>query len=298
MSRLVLGTVQLGMDYGVANQHGQPSFEEALSIVQTAWDGGVRQFDTAQGYGESEVVLGHAFRELSITDKVKVTSKLHPKHASGDVNEVMASVKDSLDRLGVTQLDCLMWHRESVLDGSPDDVVSKISALREQGLAASFGVSVYSPAAATKALKSDWCNVVQIPGNILDRRFENAGVFDLALQQGKTLCLRSIFLQGLLLMALHKAVEKVPPAEKALRMASEIANQAGVSLLTLCIAYVREAYPNVRILFGAEAANQVEEVLMSWQTPLRDGLHQRIINEFSSVDERIVNPVMWKEFEA
>ena len=71
----VLGTAQLGFDYGVVNRAGKPEFESACEIVSAAWQGGVRQFDTAQGYGESEAVLGRIFQELHIEGSVKIHTK-------------------------------------------------------------------------------------------------------------------------------------------------------------------------------------------------------------------------------
>ena len=61
MDRLVLGTAQLGMDYGIANTQGRPAFEEAVELVRCYWERGVREFDTAQDYGDSEKILGRVF---------------------------------------------------------------------------------------------------------------------------------------------------------------------------------------------------------------------------------------------
>jgi len=55
-SHLVLGTAQLGLPYGIANQTGQPDQVVATAIIREAWNQGIREFDTAQGYGDSEQV--------------------------------------------------------------------------------------------------------------------------------------------------------------------------------------------------------------------------------------------------
>lgn len=57
-SRLVLGTAQLGMKYGIANTSGAPAKDEAFAILDAALEGGINTFDTAAAYGESEGVLG------------------------------------------------------------------------------------------------------------------------------------------------------------------------------------------------------------------------------------------------
>ena len=56
--RLVLGTVQFGLLYGIANQVGKVSRDEVAEILGHARAAGVDTLDTAIGYGDSEVILG------------------------------------------------------------------------------------------------------------------------------------------------------------------------------------------------------------------------------------------------
>ena len=77
--RLVLGTAQLGMSYGIANSMGQPDQDVANAIVREAWDSGICKFDTAQAYGDSERVLGAALNVLGVVSVAKVISKLDPR---------------------------------------------------------------------------------------------------------------------------------------------------------------------------------------------------------------------------
>ena len=66
LSRLMLGTVQFGMPYGVANRMGQPDYGDVLAMVAAAIEGGVNCFDTAAAYGSSEEVLGRAMSFASL----------------------------------------------------------------------------------------------------------------------------------------------------------------------------------------------------------------------------------------
>ena len=66
-----LGTVQLGMPYGISNRSGQPSREIARQMLDTAYDLGVRALDTASDYGTSEEILGNE----RAPDKFHITSK-------------------------------------------------------------------------------------------------------------------------------------------------------------------------------------------------------------------------------
>jgi hypothetical protein len=52
--RLVLGTAQPAINYGIANKSGRSNSDLAKEIVQTTWENGIREYDTAQGYGEKD----------------------------------------------------------------------------------------------------------------------------------------------------------------------------------------------------------------------------------------------------
>ena len=72
----MVGTVQFGMTYGIANQQGRPSRKEVLEIIKFGYESGICDYDTAAVYGESEEVLGQCFKDLGICNKVNVFTKI------------------------------------------------------------------------------------------------------------------------------------------------------------------------------------------------------------------------------
>ena len=58
MGKLALGTVQFGLEYGIANKTGRPSETEISKILSTADRGGINLLDTAAEYGACERILG------------------------------------------------------------------------------------------------------------------------------------------------------------------------------------------------------------------------------------------------
>jgi len=200
-SRLVLGTAQLGMNYGISNKAGQPDLKTAEMIVRTAWEAGVCEFDTAQVYGQSEHVLGRCLKNIGITDKAKIISKFDPSIDHFDRAALSSALTRSLHDLGIQSLYGLMLHEEDMLDSWATGLESNLLGMVDSGRVGHVGVSVYSPEKAIQALNIESISMVQLPTNIMDRRFERAEVFDLAEDTGKTIYIRSIFLQGLLLMS-------------------------------------------------------------------------------------------------
>ena len=114
ISRLVLGTAQLGMDYGIANKSGRPNSAMAEEMVETAWENGIKIYDTAQGYGESEKALGKALNSLGLSSDANIITKLDPKLDLLDKDALEQAVRESLTRLEVPSLHGLMLHREKL----------------------------------------------------------------------------------------------------------------------------------------------------------------------------------------
>lgn len=293
VSRLVLGTAQLGMDYGIANTTGQPVYNTARSIVQEAWESGICEFDTAQAYGQSERVLGQVFKDLGIADEARVITKFAPDVDHSDRAALDKALKISMNNLGVESLYGLMLHREDMLDLWEKGLKENLMDIVGSGRVAHVGVSVYSPEKAIQALNTEGISMVQLPTNIIDRRFEKAGLFQLADDVGKTIYIRSIFLQGLLLMSPDALPEHMRFAAPVLGRLSLFAQDVGLNIMELCIGYVKHAFPRTRLVFGEETPAQVRENLKCWNAVWADGLLQRIQTEFEDIDEMILNSSLW-----
>ena len=294
IARLVLGTAQLGMNYGISNRTGQPDLKIAEDIVKTAWESGIREFDTAQAYGESERVLGHCLSRLGITNEVSIISKTNLDIDHLDLTKMQMVLESSLNNLKCDHLHGYLLHREASLDQWDKGLGELLVNLVEKnGLVKNIGVSVYSPERAIQALKTDHISIVQLPSNILDRRFENADVFKLADQLGETIYVRSVFLQGLLLMDGKDIPDKMQFVIPVMERIESIVKETGLSKHELALGYVRKAYPSARIVLGVETQEQLENNVKSWERSLPSGLVEGVKKEFNYVEDKILNPVLW-----
>lgn len=292
-SHLVLGTAQLGMNYGISNRTGQPDLKTAKSIIKTAWESGINEFDTAQAYGQSERVLGRVFKDLSIADEAKVITKFAPDVDHSDRAALNNALEISLNNLGVESLYGLMLHREDMLDLWEKGLKENLTGIADSGRVKHMGVSIYSPERAIQALNTEGISMVQLPTNVIDRRFERAGVFQLADDVGKTIYIRSIFLQGLLLMLPDALPRHMQFADTVLEKLNSLAQDIGLNIKELCIGYIKNVFPHARLVFGAENIEQVKENLKCWNVVWPDEMTQMIQTEFKNVDQIILNPSLW-----
>lgn len=292
-SRLVLGTAQLGMTYGIANRRGQPDAKRARRIVMTAWDKGIREFDTAQAYRSSEQVLGDSIRAIDICREVKVISKFHPEIDHLDSNALERSLKQSTTNLHVDRLFAVLLHNEDCLNLWHKGLGEILVGFRQKGLVDHIGISVYSPKRAIEALETNGLSMVQLPSNILDRRFERAGVFRIAKEKGKQIYVRSVFLQGLMLMSPDDLPSHMQFALPVLRSLNKLAKKWNYSVLELALGYIKQALPQTKVLFGAETVEQLKGNVKHWKTEIPNKMVKKVQDQFDSVDERILDPSLW-----
>jgi aryl-alcohol dehydrogenase-like predicted oxidoreductase len=292
-SNLVLGTAQLGMPYGIANKTGQPDQNEANEIIREAWEHGICEFDTAQGYGTSEEVLGNALLNLGINKKVKIITKFHPDLNILNADLVAKAIDNSLLKLKAEKIYGVLLHREEILINWDRGLLDIIRQLISAGKIQYAGISVYSPQKALQALNTNKIDILQLPTNILDRRFESAEVFNIADKQGKRVYIRSVYLQGLLLLKETEIPEKMSFVRPVLAKIESVCNEMGLSSQELAIGYIKSAFPNARIIFGAEKREQIRENILAWEKQYSNLLIDKVRRVFNNCEERVLNPTLW-----
>lgn len=289
----VLGTAQLGMNYGIANKSGQPDLETAEAIIKSAWNNGVREFDTAQAYGDSEKVLGIVLKKLAISENAKIITKPDPSLDYTDAEEIEKSIEASSSNLGCGSLYCYMLHREELLGLWHNNLGEILLSMVKNNLIENIGVSVYSPSKAIEALNIDGINFIQLPANILDRRFEDFGVFDLAKKKNKTIHIRSVFLQGFIVMDLKDLPVNMEFSRPILEKINKFSLDSNLTKQELAIAYLKKAYPEAKILMGVENVEQMNMNLEIFQKDVSEDIVSKVRNYLNGADERILNPSQW-----
>ena len=293
MQNLVLGTAQLGMPYGIGNRAGQPNPSRAMDIVREARDHGISEFDTAQHYGTSEAVLGEALSGLGLSNRVRIISKFDPGLDHFSSAELARATDRSLKRLGIENLFGLLVHREELIDRWSSGVFQAIQPLILSGKVSHIGISVYSPVNALKALEIREIDMIQLPSNLWDRRFEKAGVFRRAQEKGKRVYIRSIYLQGLLLMDPAEVPTRLERARPFLLALDSLASRAGMTRQALALGYLGSEAPAARIVFGAETPEQVRDTCRNALQGISPELRDEVKTLFAQVPETILNPSQW-----
>lgn len=259
ISELTLGTVQLGLAYGINNAKGMPSFEEASAILDTALSSGIVSFDTAQGYGESELVLKKFF-EKDNRERTLITKVAFRDVDKSQVKDTLFRMaRDSINRLGVEKLPFLKLHSQDMLEIYGDTLVSAMQDLKREGLVDGIGVS-FSDKANLLTL-TDGCgfDCVQIPANIFDSQVITDGSIKKLSDSGCVVFVRSIYLQGLFFKDTNALPEKIKSAKEPLDKLHKLARDAGVRMAELAMTFIRDAEGISSLVLGCDNPTQLLE---------------------------------------
>jgi aryl-alcohol dehydrogenase-like predicted oxidoreductase len=284
--KLALGTVQFGLPYGIANQSGQVSREDAAAIIANARLGGIDTLDTAIAYGESEICLGkvgvHGFKVITklpaIPDNIQdvdcwVTDQMHA----------------SLKRLNVASVYGVLLHRSDQLFGTKGAaLIRSLKRLKYTGVVEKIGVSIYTPSELDRVIDVLLIDIVQAPFNLIDQRLYTSGWLQKLYDSGVEVHARSAFLQGLLLMQPQAIPEKFKYWEPLWGTWHNWLRVNRVSAVEACIAFL-QSFPQItKIVVGVDNPEQLKQLIMAANLDFRSEWPL-----MSSDDENLINPSCW-----
>ncbi len=290
ISKLSLGTVQFGLDYGIANSEGKPSQNCINEIVNHIYEHNINCFDTAQDYGNSEEVLGK-----SLVDKsdIVIVSKLKSELFEENLDK---NISKTLDNLQQKTIFGLLLHDSQLLYRWSQKHSFSVQQLLDDKKIDYFGVSIYSNKDFELAINNDNIQIIQIPFNLFDQRAVTQRWLKRAKEANKLIFIRSIFLQGLFFMNKDELKGNLAKAKPYLERLKELEHKFNLSTAELAMAYVESVAKESVLLFGCDSLAQAKENISSYkQLPI---LKQESLDElkelFSTIPEEITNPTLWR----
>lgn len=301
VSPIGLGTVELGLDYGiqVPGHFGRPDENAAQSLLDAALDAGINLIDTARGYGESEAVLGRVLRGK--WDGIVLATKASAHDADGRVpnatalrQQLITQLETSLRLLQTDHIDLWQIHnvdREVLAMG--ETVAAVFANMQQAGKIRWRGGSFYGAALPVAALQHDLFDVIQVTYSVFDQRITDQ-LLPLARQQNIGVMVRSVLLKG----ALTERADHLPDHLQQLRAHSQHYRQRVAELLpTLTPAQAALAFALAQeqistVLVGMRTVDELASNLLALATTLSpDVLQELAVMRLD--DEDLLNPGTW-----
>ncbi|MCG3189255.1 MAG: hypothetical protein LKCHEGNO_01546 [Burkholderiaceae bacterium] len=279
---LALGTVQFGLRYGLADGPAPVAEREVRTILARAASLGIRMLDTAAVYGDIEARLA----ALAGDEPFRVITKLAPLPDGLRAADAAGWVRRSLDQaaghLGGL-LHGVMFHRADDLLGDAAQALWTAGAEWCATHGCKLGVSCYEPQTLARIRDCFQVALAQLPGNALDQRLRQASP-----AAGVEVHMRSVFLQGLLLMPLAESARRMPRAAPALQRWHAWLREAGLTPLVGALGIAKGVPGPSHCVVGVDNVGQFEEIVAAWrEAPV---LHAEALAES---DLGVIDPRLW-----
>ena len=286
-NKLILGTVQMGLPYGINNTIGKVSLENSMGILEYAFDCGIKTLDTAEAYGNAHEVIG-IFHDRNPNKQFNVITKL-PNEIN---NSIIEKVDTYLDDLKVSQLDTLMFHSFSSYKKNIErfDVLKKLKSDKK---IKNLGVSVYTNDEIEKVLLNDDIDSIQLPFNIFDNANLRGDILKRIKSEGKTVHTRSALLQGLFFKDSNDPNDIVQKLKNEMILLSEISKSNNASISELTLSYCLQQKNIDNVLIGVDSLNQLKDNIKSVDYKIESKTIDKI-NTIKVKNLDLLNPSLWK----
>ena len=286
-SKLILGTVQFGLKYGINNTIGKPKKDEVLSLLKVAYNSGIRVLDTAEAYGNAHQLIGN-YHKKQQDCKFKIITKFphHIKH-----NLIKIKVIEYLDLMNVESLDVMMFHSFDSFK-SNYNALKTLSELKSNGLINNIGVSVYTNTQLESLINEDLITVVQLPFNLLDNFNVRGDLINQLKIKGKVIHTRSAFLQGLFFKKYSDDISIVQALKPHLKTLNEITKKQGCSMEELALSYCINQKNIDNVIIGVDSISQLNANIKAASYEVNKEV-VKCVNNITVENLELLNPSLW-----
>jgi aryl-alcohol dehydrogenase-like predicted oxidoreductase len=282
---LILGTATFGTKYGIANSNNRLSEIEIFQILHEALRLGIKSLDTAPSYGQAEDIIGKFHKQAGVFEIVSKISDVREFSST----KLITSIEESATKLDITRFSAILFHRSEELAKYPTRVVNDVlESILGTGLVETLGVSVYTEEEIRFVAENfPSITLFQVPENIMDRRLYESELVNKLASQGIRFHIRSVFLQGLLLMNTESLSYEFSEAEHGLHNLRRYSDSRSVSVLDSCLNYVSGIGWASGVVIGVNSKKHLQEVVSYRKFEIELGGLQK------SLPENILDPRQW-----
>ena len=284
--KIIIGTAQFGLNYGIANSLGKMKTNEIKKIIKYAKTNHIKNIDTAHAYGDSEQRLGNVgIKNFNVIVKLPATNPTLPYD-----QWVKKSIHSSFKKLKINKADTVLVHNAKFLLNPKmgKKIYEELKKFKNKNIIKNIGVSIYSISDLKNIIKKFPMDVMLISLNIFDQRILNKKIINTLKRKNIKIYTRSTFLQGLLLMPKNKLPAKFNRWEKKFDMWFKELKNKKVSAYDACLDFVLKNKDIDKILIGIDDFKQFKEI---FKDKPKININYKKFN--SNKINKLINPAKW-----
>jgi aryl-alcohol dehydrogenase-like predicted oxidoreductase len=290
LTKLVLGTAQMGLEYGINNKSGKIDLRKSLKILDYAFENGIRTLDTAEVYGTAHYVISE-YHKLHPNNQFNIITKL-PK--SVRLETVKSKIDQYLNDLRISNIHLLMYHDFETYRQDHELAIHILTSLKSDNVKR-VGVSVYTNDQIMDILNDEKkVDVIQLPYNLLDNKFQRGFVLEKMKMLRVAAHTRSPFLQGMFFLDDKSNNEAFKYLSFFINELKGIANSSGVSLQALALLYSYLNKLSESVILGVDSIEQLKVNLDIISNQFISNELVALVDRIEVQNTDLLNPSLWK----
>lgn len=289
-SKLILGTVQFGLHYGINNTIGKLREDQVFELLETAYELGIRTLDTAETYGNAHNIISNFHNQHEI--KYKIITK----YSSSNIEypaDLTSRIKAHCLNFNVDYLEGYMFHSFKDFKSNICRDSKVLDKIKDSGLVNKLGVSVYSNAEIEELLNYKNIDLIQLPFNLFDNAHQRKETLEKARNKNIEIHTRSAFLQGLFFKDVSTLNDELLTFKPPLEDLSLLSKNSNIAMVDLAINYpLSKSYIN-KVLIGVDSVQQLKINIKATENKFDKSIYEKI-DCIQIKNSELLNPSNWK----
>ena len=264
---IYIGTANFNKNYGIGKRSSVFQSNDLGKLFFEIKNNENIFLETSQNYEGVEELIGSYAKGKLLN---KITTKISPNKYD-TTNSIVSMVNKSLEKVGQESFYSVLLHNPEILSyKNADDIVKGLEQCTNLGLTKSIGISSYQPQQMIQ-LNNRFPQLTdfQINENVVDqKKFTNTDLITLS-KTGNRIFVRSIFLQGNLLVNYSDLPEFLIPQQEIFKKFIELCDLNKVSQLKCCLDYAKQISWSSGIVVGINRFSDMTDVIKNFSSAIK-----------------------------
>ena len=289
-SKLILGTVQFGLDYGINNTIGKLSEDQVFELLENAYDLGVRTLDTAEAYGNAHSIISNFHKQSK--KRFSIISKYSSSNFDYPI-DLVERIRVHCSNFNINYLEGYMFHSYNDFKMNINNDPNVLDNIKNSGLVKKAGVSVYANDEIEELLNYKNIDLIQLPFNLFDNEYQRKEILERAKKRDIEIHTRSAFLQGLFFKDTHSLDGKLLALKNDLIDVQALAQNSSIALADLALNYpLNKSYID-KVVIGIDSLEQLRNNIKAVGNEFDKSIYEKI-DRIQIKHTNLLNPSNWK----
>ena len=289
-SKLILGTVQFGLNYGINNTIGKLTEDKVFELLENAYDLGIKILDTAEAYGNTHSIISNFHKQSK--KRFNIISKYSSSNFDYPI-DLVERIQVHCSSFNVNYLEGYMFHSYDDFKMNINNDPNVLDNIKNSGLVKKIGVSVYANDEIENLLNFKNINLIQLPFNLFDNEYQRKEILEKAKKRNIEIHTRSVFLQGLFFKDINTLTNCLLPLKNNLSELSLILKNNNISIETLALNYPLNKTYIDKVLIGVDSLEQLKNNIKATENDFDKSIYEKI-DSIQIKNTKLLNPSNWK----